>query len=82
MSASLSTSESHIMMRTGRRLLGYLFDLAAFTLSAFLAFGLRFDGKPPSQFIQPWAVATCIWAVAKSIAFIIEIGRASCRERV
>src|SRR5258708_1430135 len=60
-----------MLMRAGRRLLGYLIDLAAFSLSAFVAFGLRFDGKPPSQFIHPWVTGTCIWAVAKSIAFLI-----------
>src|ERR1700736_1333897 len=66
-----STKQSHILMRAGRRLLGYLIDLAAFSLSAFVAFGLRFDGKPPSQFIHPWATATCIWALTKSMAFLI-----------
>ena len=63
------------MLRTGRRLMGYLLDLAAFSLSAFIAFGLRFDGKPPSQFIHPWVTATSIWVVAKSIAFMF--GRVS-----
>lgn len=70
MSAKPSTKRSYIMWRTARRLLGFLIDLAAFSLSAWVAFGLRFDGKPPSQFMHPWAIATCIWGSAKSIAFI------------
>ncbi len=75
MSAKKSTARIRIMLRTGRRLMGYLLDLAAFSLSAFIAFGLRFDGKPPSQFIHPWVTATSIWVVAKSIAFMF--GRVS-----
>ena len=71
MPARRSTTRRYIMFRTVRRLLGYLLDLAAFSLCAFVAFGLRFDGRPPSQFIHPWVTATCIWAVAKSIAFVL-----------
>ena len=70
-----SIRRGHIALRRGRRLLGYLFDLSAFSLSAFVAFGLRFDGRPPSQLIHPWVAATAIWGVAKSIAFML--GRVS-----
>lgn len=71
MSTGSSTKQTYTMMRAGRQFLGYLIDLAAFSLSSFIAFGLRFDGRPPSQFMHPWLTATCIWAVAKSLAFIV-----------
>jgi FlaA1/EpsC-like NDP-sugar epimerase len=48
-----------------------LLDLAAFTASAVLAFELRFDGVLPGQYLQPMGLALCIWAVAKSTAFIV-----------
>ena len=54
-----------------RRLLGYFLDLAAFSLSAVVAFELRFDGQLPAQYFHTMWTALCIWAVAKSIAFIM-----------
>jgi len=54
-----------------RRLLGYFLDLAAFSVSAFVAFELRFDGKLPDQYFHPMETALCIWAVAKSITFLM-----------
>ena len=54
-----------------RRLLGYLSDLAAFALSAVVAFELRFDGALPPQYIHLMRTAICIWAAAKSTAFIV-----------
>ena len=54
-----------------RRLLGYFLDLAAFSLSAFVAFELRFDGQLPAQYFHTLWTALCIWALAKSIAFIV-----------
>jgi FlaA1/EpsC-like NDP-sugar epimerase len=71
MPAGSSRKHSYLMMRTARRFLGYLIDLTAFSVSSFIAFGLRFDGRPPAQFIHPWIEATCIWAGAKSIAFVV-----------
>jgi FlaA1/EpsC-like NDP-sugar epimerase len=52
-------------------LLVYFLDLAAFALSAFLAFELRFDGAVPTQYFRPMVVALCIWAAAKSAFFLI-----------
>jgi FlaA1/EpsC-like NDP-sugar epimerase len=46
-------------------------DLAAFALSTFLAFELRFDGALPAQYFHPMGVALCIWAAAKSASFIV-----------
>ncbi len=58
-------------LRRGRRFLGYLLDLAAFSFSAFVAFELRFDGAVPSQYLHPMEIAVCIWVVAKSMAFLV-----------
>ncbi len=53
-----------------RGLLGYLCDLTVFLIAAFAAFELRFDGALPSQYLHPLETTLCIWAAAKSIAFI------------
>ena len=47
-----------------------LIDFAAFVLSGFFAFELRFDGTVPAQYFHTMEVAICIWSVAKSAAFI------------
>ena len=52
------------------RLVAYLLDWGAFSLSGLLAFELRFDGALPSTYLRPMAVALCIWIAAKSAAFI------------
>ena len=52
------------------RVLVYLLDLAAFSLSGFFAFELRFDGSVPAQYFHAMEVALCIWVMAKSLAFI------------
>ena len=52
------------------RVLVYLLDLAAFALSGFFAFELRFDGAVPAQYFHALEVALCVWSVAKSVAFI------------
>jgi FlaA1/EpsC-like NDP-sugar epimerase len=52
------------------RVLVNLLDLAAFVLSGFFAFGLRFDGAVPAQYFHAMEVALCVWVVAKSLAFI------------
>jgi FlaA1/EpsC-like NDP-sugar epimerase len=57
--------------RMGRRMLAYLKNLAIFALSAALAFELRFDGALPERFLNPMGTALCIWAVVKTIAFIV-----------
>jgi FlaA1/EpsC-like NDP-sugar epimerase len=46
-------------------------DLAAFVLSTIFAFELRFDGALPNYYFRPMGVALCIWAAAKSAAFIV-----------
>jgi FlaA1/EpsC-like NDP-sugar epimerase len=45
-------------------------DLIAFAFSTFLAFELRFDGALPAQYFRSMEIALCIWAIAKSIAFV------------
>jgi FlaA1/EpsC-like NDP-sugar epimerase len=52
------------------RVLVYLLDLAAFALSGFFAFELRFDGAVPAIYFHSMEVALCIWVGAKSVAFI------------
>lgn len=61
----------HRTQRIGRRFIVYSLDLAAFALSTFLAFELRFDGALPARYFHPMGVALCIWAGAKSAAFIV-----------
>ena len=51
--------------RIWHRSLAYSLDLAAFALSTFLAFELRFDGALPAQYFYPMGVALCIWAGSK-----------------
>jgi FlaA1/EpsC-like NDP-sugar epimerase len=46
-------------------------DLAAFALSGFVAFELRFDGALPSRYGHPMAVASCIWLLVKCGVFIV-----------
>ena len=57
--------------RIWRRSIAYSLDLAAFAISAILAFGLRFDFALPAQYYRPMWVALCIWAAAKSASFVI-----------
>jgi FlaA1/EpsC-like NDP-sugar epimerase len=57
--------------RRVRRFLGYLSDLTAFFFAAIVAFELRFDGALPSQYLHPMETAICIWAAAKSMAFLV-----------
>jgi FlaA1/EpsC-like NDP-sugar epimerase len=52
------------------RVLVNLLDLAAFALSGFFAFELRFDGEVPAQYFHAMEVALAIWVVANSVAFI------------
>jgi len=52
------------------RVLANLLDLAAFVLSGFFAFELRFDGAVPAQYFHSMEVALGIWVVAKSVAFV------------
>jgi FlaA1/EpsC-like NDP-sugar epimerase len=64
--------------RIRRRSIVFSLDLIAFALSTFLAYELRFDGALPAQYFHPMLVALCIWAAAKSAAFIIgAVGRGS-----
>jgi FlaA1/EpsC-like NDP-sugar epimerase len=71
MSAKQPPNRRHHVAVNLRRLLGYFLDLAAFSISGFVAFELRFDGKMPWQYLHPMGTALCIWAVAKSITFIL-----------
>jgi FlaA1/EpsC-like NDP-sugar epimerase len=52
------------------RVLVNLLDLAAFALSGFFAFELRFDGAVPANYFHVMEVALGVWVVAKSLAFI------------
>jgi FlaA1/EpsC-like NDP-sugar epimerase len=69
--SKLDRRQRHRAHRIWRLLLVYFLDLAAFALSAFLAFELRFDGALPAQYLRPMVVALCIWAAAKSAFFLI-----------
>ena len=71
MPARWATSRLYNARRAGRRCCGYLSDLAAFSLSAFVACELRFDGTMPPEYRHVLGTAICIWAVAKSMAFLI-----------
>ncbi len=64
--------------RIGRMLFLCCLDLATFSVSALLAFELRFDGALPAQYFRPLGMALCIWAAAKSASFIFsEVNRGS-----
>ena len=52
------------------RVLVYLLDWAAFALSGFFAFELRFDGAVPAIYFHSMEVALCVWVGANSVAFI------------
>ena len=69
--SKLDRRQRHRAHRIWRLLLVYFLDMAAFALSAFLAFELRFDGALPAQYLRPMVVALCIWAAAKSAFFIV-----------
>jgi len=71
MSPESKLARRHRAQHIGRRLIAYPLDLAAFALSTFLAFELRFDGALPAQYFHPMGVVLCIWAVAKSASFIV-----------
>src|SRR5579872_857907 len=71
MPAMSSISRLGSAWRRGRRILGYLIDLTAFILAGLVAFELRFDGGLPPQYLRLAGTAICIWAVAKSTAFVI-----------
>jgi FlaA1/EpsC-like NDP-sugar epimerase len=71
MSPESKLARRHRAQRIGRRLIAYPLDLTAFALSTFLAFELRFDGALPAQYFHPMGVALCIWAGAKSAAFMV-----------
>jgi FlaA1/EpsC-like NDP-sugar epimerase len=64
---ALRQSAQHIR----RRFITDSLDLAAFALSTFLAFELRFDGVLPDQYFRPMWIALCVWAVAKSASFMV-----------
>src|ERR1035441_2365246 len=69
--SKLDRRQRHRAHRIWRLSLVYFLDMAAFALSAFLAFELRFDGALPAQYLRPMVVALCIWAAAKSAFFIV-----------
>jgi len=71
MSPESKLARRHRAQRIWRRTIAFSLDLSAFVLSTFLAFELRYDGALPAQLIHPMAVALCIWAAAKSAAFIV-----------
>jgi len=56
------------LLRRGRI---HVVDLSLFFLSTWTAFELRFDGALPDKYLHPMGIALCVWAVAKSAAFII-----------
>jgi FlaA1/EpsC-like NDP-sugar epimerase len=70
LSPTSSSARRFNAKRALHRAIGYLLDGAAFVLSGFLAFELRFDGTLPAIYLRPMAVALCIWFAAKQAAFI------------
>jgi FlaA1/EpsC-like NDP-sugar epimerase len=80
MSPKSPHAQSYFVQRAGRSFFAFLLDLAAFLLSTFLAFELRFDGALPAQYVHPMGVALCIWAAVKSACFLAgAVGRGSWR---
>jgi len=71
MSPQSKLASRHRAQRIWRQSIAFSLDLSAFVLSTFLAFELRFDGALPAQYFYPMGVALCIWAAAKSAAFIV-----------
>ena len=71
MSPQSKLARQHKAQRIWRRTIAFSLDLSAFVLSTFLAFELRFDGALPAKYFHPMGVALCIWAAAKSAAFIV-----------
>src|ERR1035438_5428190 len=71
MSPESKLARRYRAQRIWRRSIAFSLDLTAFALSTFLAFELRFDGVLPAQYFHPMVVALCIWAAAKSAAFIV-----------
>src|ERR1035438_2920897 len=70
MSGSLKPSKYDELYPIYRRMLSYIFDVAAFSCSAFIAFNLRFDGSLPAQLLHPMLIAMCVWVVFQKAAFI------------
>ena len=64
-----------VMERVRWRILASFKDLVTFSLSAFLAFELRFDGALPAKYLHRLWIALCVWAVAKTIAFTVGCGK-------
>jgi len=78
MSPTSQLGRMYRAQRIRRRSIVYSLDLAAFALSTFLAYELRFDGALPAQYFHPMSVALCIWAAAKSASFLVgAVGRGS-----
>lgn len=71
MSPELQLALQHRTRRMWRLFFVYFADLAAFALSTFLAFELRFDGALPAQYFRPMEMALFVWAAAKCASFII-----------
>jgi FlaA1/EpsC-like NDP-sugar epimerase len=71
MSLESKLARRYRAQRLLHRSIGFSLDLAAFVLSALLAFELRFDGALPAQYFRPMWMALCIWAVAKSACFFV-----------
>ncbi len=80
MSPESRLARQHRAHHIWRQCVLYSLDLTVFTVSAFLAFELRFDGALPAQYLRAMWIALCIWATAKSACFIVcSVNRGSWR---
>ena len=69
MSPSSLPARRSMADRLGWRPLASFGDLVAFSLSALLAFELRFDGALPPRYRHALWISLCIWALAKTFTF-------------
>lgn len=60
-----------IAYRLGWRLPASLGDFLGFSLSAFLAFDLRFDGAVPQKYRHALWISLCVWVATKTCTFIV-----------
>lgn len=71
MPGSSRPSNSDMEYRIRRHILSLCLDLAAFLCSSIVAFGLQFDGTLSTGLKHPMLIATCVWAVLQSVAFLV-----------
>jgi FlaA1/EpsC-like NDP-sugar epimerase len=70
MSSPYLSGRRYSKERIARRMVAYLKNLVVFALATFFAFELRFDGAMPDRYLHAMEMALCLWAAAKTTAFI------------